>query len=239
MAKCALTKCCCFDLHSGTLGCLIYVMISTLIAAALALVDLVDMNSSTFKISGSFPAEFRIHINDVMEHLDRAIVVCHLLIFLIAILTFVVSQNEDTKLNVCALLFFTIVMSLYILFEFAMNMYFFTWMNHNIFILPYICFLWIFWIVRTIVNILVVVVAHSRIIDLKFQKKYDLLNMPGVNHSLTAASELSCSMRSVAGQQAIRAMSSQRLYASRQSLQQSSRSLNRSNVSLNRGAVNF
>ncbi|KAF6037307.1 hypothetical protein EB796_004387 [Bugula neritina] len=84
-------------------------------------------------------------------------------------------------------------------------------------------------------------VTHSRIIDLKFQKKYDLLNMPGVNHSLSTASMLSSSMRSVAGQQHIRAMSSQRLYASRQSLQQSSRSLNisRSQQSLNKSAANF
>lgn len=90
-----------------------------------------------------------------------------------------------------------------------------------------------------LLQILCAAVTHSRIIDLKFQKKYDLLNMPGVNHSLSAASMLSGSMRSVAGQQAIRAMSSQRLYASRQSLQQSTRSLNRSQVSLNRSAANF
>ena len=92
-----------------------------------------------------------------------------------------------------------------------------------------------------IFQLMVAVVTHSRIIDLKFQKKYDLLNMPGVNHSLSTASMLSGSMRSVAGQQHIRAMSSQRLYASRQSLQHghSQRSLNRSQQSLNinRGAA--
>lgn len=94
-----------------------------------------------------------------------------------------------------------------------------------------------------LLQIMVAMVTHSRIIDLKFQKKYDLLNMPGVNHSLSTASMLSGSMRSVAGQQHIRAMSSQRLYASRQSLghAQSSRSLNKSQQSLNmgRGAANF
>lgn len=32
------------------------------------------------------------------------------------------------------LLFFTVMMCLYILIEFAVNCYFFTWMNHNIFV---------------------------------------------------------------------------------------------------------
>jgi len=61
--------------------------------------------------------------------------------------------------------------------------------------------------------------------------------MPGVNHSMSTASMLSGSMRSVAGQERIRAMSSQRLYASRQSLAQSQRSINRSQQSLNQPSV--
>lgn len=222
---------------------MIYTIGSTIITGALVLLDLIDMKTDGWGIAGSFNTEWRFHINDVMTALDVVMIFAHLFMFCLAILTFAVSRNEDTKLNVCMLLFFTVMMCLYILIEFAVNCYFFTWMNHNIFILPYLAFLWGFWILRTCLNIMVAMVTHSRIIDLKFQKKYDLLNMPGVNHSLSTASMLSGSMRSVAGQQHIRAMSSQRLYASRQSLghAQSSRSLNKSQQSLNmgRGAANF
>lgn len=41
---------------------------------------------------------------------------------------------QDTKLNVCMLTFFDVMLSLYIIIDFAVNIYFFTWMNHNIFV---------------------------------------------------------------------------------------------------------
>ncbi|XP_074650762.1 uncharacterized protein LOC141905687 [Tubulanus polymorphus] len=185
-----INKCMCFSLKSGTFASALWVAISGFFALLFVILDQAASDSSTFEISGSFVTDWRVLIWKQWLACNIVMIFAHIVLVGLSIAVCVAHKNWVIYTQIPLLKAWYWMMAIYILCEFIIALYEFTWYGKNLFrilSMPWLTFIFFFWLIRTIFNMLALVCVLSRVQDIEYDlehgDKKDITTSFGVDTS--------------------------------------------------------
>jgi len=163
----------CWKLKVATLVICYYVVGTALVAAILEILDVAALGSNgAFEINAGFRAGWRAHVWEGWLACNLVMFFTHLLMIGYSILLIVAIKRFPTYYEIMITKWYLALFIIYILIELGTGIYKYSWYANNTFRLGYLVFTFIYWIVRTIINIVGCLVVYSRISEVDYEIKY-------------------------------------------------------------------
>jgi len=138
----------------------------------LEILDIVSHASPTFEIAGGFESHWRAHVWEGWLACNVVMVCCHLAMIGLSFLLLIAIYRLPTYYELGLTRFYMVMFIFYILVELGTSLYRYSWYGPNTFRRAYLVFTFMYWIVRTIVNVVGVIILHSRIGEIEYEVTY-------------------------------------------------------------------
>jgi hypothetical protein len=143
------------------------------LAAILEILDVAALNEGQdFDIIGGFKSDWRAHAWEGWLACNLVMFFCHLCIIAYSILMIFAIKRFPTYYEYSLTIAYLVLFICYILVELGTALYKYSYYALNIFRLGYLIFTFIYWIARTIVNVVGVIIIYSRIAEVNYEIKY-------------------------------------------------------------------
>jgi hypothetical protein len=163
----------CWKLKVATIAIAYYVCGSALVAAILEILDVISVGSNGgFDIGAGFKSSWRAHVWEGWLACNLVMFFTHLMMIGYSILVIVAIKRFPTYYEFIITKWYLVLFICYIIIELGTGIYKYSWYANNTFRLGYLVFTFIYWIVRTIINIVGCIVVHSRISEVEYEIKY-------------------------------------------------------------------
>jgi len=163
----------CWKLKVATLAICVYTIFAATLAAILEILDVASLNEGVnFDVSGGFKSEWRAHAWEGWLACNLVMFFAHLGIIAYSVLMIFAIKRFPTYYEYSLTLAFFVLFICYILIELGTALYKYSYYANNIFRLGYLIFTFIYWVARTIVNIVGVLIIYSRIAEVQYEIKY-------------------------------------------------------------------
>jgi hypothetical protein len=173
MALLPLDNFLCWKLKIATMVIAYYICGAALLAAVLEILDVVSLGSQgAFEIGGGFRQEWRAHVWEGWLACNQVMFFTHLLMIGYSVLVIVAIKRFPTYYEFLITKWYLVLFIIYILIEMGTGIYKYSWYAGNTFRLGYLVFTFIYWILRTIINIVGCIVIYSRISEVGYEIKY-------------------------------------------------------------------
>jgi len=161
----------CWKLKVATIAICYYVCGTALVAAILEILDVAALDSD-FEIRGGFRSGWRAHVWEGWLACNLVMFFTHLLMIGYSALVIVAIKRFPTYYEFMITKWYLVLFICYILIELGTGLYKYSWYANNTFRMGYLVFTFIYWIVRTLINIVGCVVVYSRIAEVDYEIKY-------------------------------------------------------------------
>ncbi|KAL4230080.1 hypothetical protein ACF0H5_010465 [Mactra antiquata] len=151
----------CWNLKTASMVCFIFVSITSFFALVMRLVDLLAIGTE-FEISQGFHTPWRSHqwraflASDIVLTFDH-VVICFFSIFMLMQVTY-----RHFVMYMYWLRWYIILFIIYIFIEFCFSVFEYSYYGMNTFRLAYVVWTWLYWLGRTLCNILFAVILIAR-----------------------------------------------------------------------------
>lgn len=163
----------CWKLNTACFIGYIYVIITAVFALVLRLVDLIATGSD-FEISQGFHTAWRSHFWQAFLASDVVLTILHVFIVLFSGFMILQVRERHFVMYMGTHKMYIILFSLYIIVEFTFSVFEYTYYGLNSFRLAFVVFTWLFWLFRTIVNIIFTIVLFARRQEMSEQMEMEL-----------------------------------------------------------------
>jgi hypothetical protein len=169
----------CWKLKIATFAICVYTCVVAFGAAILEILDVASLASEgKFEISGGFYAEWRAHAWEGWLACNLVMFIAHLFMIAYSILVIIAIKRFPTYYEFQITQWYLALFICYILIELGTQVYKYSYYGNNTFRLGYLVFTFIYWVVRTIINVVGALIIYSRIsevaYEIKFGEKRDL-----------------------------------------------------------------
>lgn len=162
----------CWKLKVATVAVCGWVCASAGLGALFELLDVIALADSNFEIKGSFQSQWRSHVWEGWLATNLVMFFCHLIMIGCSILIIfavrVFPTYYEYHLTKGYLAFFII----YILVELGIGCYRYSWYGENTFRLPFLIWCFLYWLTRSIINIVCCLIVYSRIAEIDYEIMY-------------------------------------------------------------------
>jgi len=173
MALLPLDNFLCWKLKIATLAIAYYICVTALGAAILEILDVAALGSQgEFEINGGFRSGWRAHVWEGWLACNLVTFFIHLVMIGYSVLEIVAIKRFPTYYEFVITKWYLALFICYILIEMGTGLYKYSWYANNTFRLGYLVFTFIYWVVRTIINIISCIVIYSRIAEVSYEIKY-------------------------------------------------------------------
>jgi len=163
----------CWKLKIATVAICYYLMSTALLAALLEILDVVSFAANGgFEINAGFVSTWRAHVWEGWLACNLVMFFAHLFAIGFAILVVVSIKRFPTYYEFIITKWFLAFYICYILIELGTGVYKYSWYANNTFRLGYLVFTFIYWVVRTLLNIVGCIVIYSRISEVDYEIQY-------------------------------------------------------------------
>jgi len=171
MAVLPLDNFLCWKLKVATLAICVYTIFAATLAAILEILDVAALAGS-FEVVGGFQSEWRAHAWEGWLACNLVMFFCHLGIIAYSVLMIFAIKRFPTYYEHSLTVAYIVLFVCYILIELGTSLYKYSYYANNIFRLGYLIFTFIYWVARTIVNVVAVLILYSRIAEVDYEIKY-------------------------------------------------------------------
>lgn len=163
----------CWKLKIATLAICLYTIFSALLGAVIEILDVVALDQNeNFDIIGGFKSTWRAHAWEGWLACNLVMFFCHIAMIGYSILMVFAIKRFPTYYEHFLTRLYLFLFVCYILIESGTGLYKYSYYANNIFRLGYLVFTFIYWVLRTIINIIGVIVIYSRIAEVEYEIKY-------------------------------------------------------------------
>jgi len=163
----------CWKLKVATLAICYYIVVAAAGAAILEILDVAAVGSNgVFDIKGGFNAGWRAHVWEGWLACNLVMFFTHLIMIGYSILVIFAIKIFPTYYEFIITKWYLVLFICYILIELGTGLYKYSWYANNTFRLGYLVFTFIYWVVRTLINIVGCIVVYSRISEVDYEIKY-------------------------------------------------------------------
>lgn len=163
----------CWKLKVATLVICIYTCIVAFGAAILELLDIIAFSpSANFEITGGFESSWRAHAWEGWLACNILMFIIHLFVIANSVLLAVAIKRFPTYYEFLITKWYLVLFVCYILIELGTGLYKYSYYSYNTFRLGYLVFTFLYWVVRTIINVIGVVIIYSRIAEVAYEIKF-------------------------------------------------------------------
>lgn len=162
----------CWKLKIATIFLAIYVIISATLAMVLEILDIVAYAVPSFEISQGFDSHWRAHVWEGWLACNIVMVCCHLAIIGLSFMLLIAIYRLPTYYELGLTKFYMVMFIFYILTELGTQLYRYAWYGPNTFRRGYLIFTFLYWIIRTIMNVIGCIILHSRVEEIKYEVTY-------------------------------------------------------------------
>lgn len=173
MALLPLDNFLCWKLKVATFVICVYLIIAATLAGILELLDIAAWSpDSNFEIKGGFESDWRAHAWEGWLACSIVMFCAHLFMVGFSILEMVAIKRFPTYYEFQITKWYFGLYICYILIEMGTQLYKYSYYGNNTFRLGYLVFTFIYWVVRTIINIVACIILYSRIAEVAYEIKY-------------------------------------------------------------------
>ena len=162
----------CWKLKVATIASAGYIIVTATMCAILEILDIAALADDSFDISGGFKAHWRQHVWEGWLAINIVLLVCHLIMIGASVVLILAVKRFPTFYEYNLTKLYMALMICYILVELGCGLYRYSWYAENTFRLPYLVFICLFWMLRTILNVTVCIILHSRLSELDYEIRY-------------------------------------------------------------------
>lgn len=163
----------CWNLRTACFVGYIFVVFTTTFALTLRLVDLIATGTD-FEISMGFKTLWRAHFWQSFLASDIVLTFGHVVLILYSGFMILQTMERHFVMYMRAHKIYIIYLIIYILVEFAFSVFEYTFYAMNTFRLAFVVFTWLFWVFRTLLNVVFVVVLIARRQEMNEQMEMEL-----------------------------------------------------------------
>lgn len=174
MASLMFRRCFCWTLRTATFANLIAISILVFGALLLRLLDLSAYWDSRFEISQGFHTEWRSHQWIAFLVSDFVLIACHIVMLVFSIIMIYHITQTHFVLYMEKMRIYTYSFIMYTFIEFCFSVFEFSFYGLNTFRLSFVVFIWLYWLARTIANIILTVIFFSRIQEMEDDMAHEL-----------------------------------------------------------------
>merc|ERR1711893_258580 len=142
---------------------------SATLAALLELLDIAALADDNFDIQGGFKAHWRAHVWEGWLACNIVMFVCHLIMIGYSIVMVFAVKVFPTYYEFNITKGYLAIMIMYILVDLGVACYKYSWYGPNTFRLAFLVFSFLYWLVRTIINVTATIVVYSRIEEVAYE----------------------------------------------------------------------
>jgi len=162
----------CWKLKIATIAVCYFVIVSGSVAALFEILDIASLADDGFEIRGGFKSHWRSHVWEgwlacnIVGMALNFIMIAFSVVMIFAVKRFPTYYEYNlTKGYLAAYI-------IYILAELGMACYKYSWYGPNTFRLAFLVFSFLYWLVRTMMNITGTLIVHSRIKEIEYEIQY-------------------------------------------------------------------
>lgn len=162
----------CWKLKVATVAVCGWVCVSAGLAALFELLDVIALADDNFEIKGSFQSQWRSHVWEGWLATNLVMFFCHLIMIGCSILIIFAVKVFPTYYEYHLTKGYLAFLIIYILVELGIGCYRYSWYGENTFRLPFLIFCFLYWLARTILNIVCCLIVYSRIAEIDYEIMY-------------------------------------------------------------------
>jgi hypothetical protein len=163
----------CWKLKIATFAICIFTIVAASLAAILEILDVAALGEGdNFDIGGGFKSTWRAHAWEGWLACNLVMFFAHLFMIAASVLMLFAIKRFPTYYEYSLTVGYLVLFVCYILIELGTSLYRYSYYADNIFRLGYLIFTFIYWLARTAINIVGVIIIYSRIAEVQYEIKY-------------------------------------------------------------------
>jgi len=163
----------CWKLKVATIVVAYYIVIAASLAAILEILDVAALGSNGgFEVNAGFRAGWRAHVWEGWLACNIVMFLIHLLMIGYSVLVIIAIERFPTYYEFLITKWYLVLFVCYILVELGTGLYKYSWYSNNTFRLGYLVFTFMYWVLRTLLNIVSCLIIYSRISEVEYEIKY-------------------------------------------------------------------
>lgn len=162
----------CWSMKTATYAVTYYTIIFGCPAALFEILDIAAVSDSKFEIAGGFKSSWRAHVWEGWLACNIVMLLFHIIMIGYSGLMIYAIKKLPTFYEFNMTKAYMVLFVIFILVELGISLYRFSWYGPNIFRLGYLVFIFMYWILRTIINTFAVCVIYSRICEMDYEITY-------------------------------------------------------------------
>lgn len=151
----------CWNLRTASIVCFIFVSVTSFFAFVMRLIDLLAI-ATDFEISQGFHTQWRSHYWRAFLASDVVCTFDHMGIFFFSIFMILQVMHRHFVMYMWWLKLYIIAFIAYIFIEFAFSVFEYSFYGLNTFRLAFVVWTWLYWLGRTLTNIMFTVILIAR-----------------------------------------------------------------------------
>ncbi|ELU07593.1 hypothetical protein CAPTEDRAFT_201528 [Capitella teleta] len=162
----------CWKLKIATLAVAFWMIGSGTLSALLEIFDVASLADDNFEIQGGFKAHWRAHVWEGWLACNLVMFICDLILIVYSIVMIFAVKVFPTYYEYNITKGYMTIVIMYILVDLGVALYKYSWYGPNTFRLGFLVFSFLYWLLRTIMNITATLVVYSRIEEIHYEITY-------------------------------------------------------------------